>query len=250
VLVHWDDVGWESVDLGELSWERQRLVPGLSRYRAAAGARIMPVHVHVDEEEHVFALTGSGLSWQDGRTVGLRAGEVVNHRADTEAHTLIAGGEGLEVLIFASGSPTGLTRLPRARVLRVGRGWWPPEVEDPLAAEPVLGAVPAPDDHAEELGAAEVGGDHARLRRLVLSAGETDGARRRHTAVRERWVVLAGTGTALLDGDEHALRAGSVVAVEPGTAHQLRAGDGELVVLAHATRVPGDLVLDLEDGRP
>src|SRR3954469_21970846 len=112
----------------------------------------MPVHVHVDEEEHVFALTGSGLSWQDGRTVGLRAGEVVNHRADAEAHTLIAGEEGLEVLIFASGSPTGLTRLPRARVLRGGDGWGPPEVEDPLTAEPPLGELPTkPDGRAPRI---------------------------------------------------------------------------------------------------
>src|SRR5436305_14294384 len=106
MVVHWDDVGWESVDLGDLSWERQRLVPGLSRYRAAAGARIMPVHVHVDEEEHGFALTGSGLSWQDGRTVGLRAGEGVNHPADTEAPTPTAGGQGPGVPSLRRRTPT------------------------------------------------------------------------------------------------------------------------------------------------
>src|SRR5947209_3070666 len=53
MVVHWDDVGWERVDCGELRWERRRLAPGLSRFRAEAGARIMPVHVHVDEEEIV-----------------------------------------------------------------------------------------------------------------------------------------------------------------------------------------------------
>ena len=73
MVVHWDDVPWETVDRGELRWERQRLAPGLSRFRARPGARIMPAHVHVDEEELVVVLGGSGLSWQDGTAYPIRA---------------------------------------------------------------------------------------------------------------------------------------------------------------------------------
>src|SRR4051812_49725716 len=125
MVLHWDDVAWESIDRGELRWERQRLAGGLSRYRVPAGHRLMPVHVHVDEEEYVVVLAGGGLSWHDGVTYAIAAGDLVLHRADEEAHTLIAGAEGLEVLIFASGSPTGLTRLPRAGGLGGGNGGWP-----------------------------------------------------------------------------------------------------------------------------
>src|SRR5689334_5612206 len=104
MVLHWDDVAWEEVAQGELRWE---------------GHRLMPAHVHVDEEELVVVLAGSGLSWQDGAAYAIARDDVVLHRADAEVHTLIAGDRGLEVLIFASGSATGLTRLPRANVLRV-----------------------------------------------------------------------------------------------------------------------------------
>jgi uncharacterized cupin superfamily protein len=246
MVVHWDDVPWETVDHGELRWERQRLVGGLSRYRLEAGARLMPVHVHVDEEEHVVALHGAGLSWQDGRTYELRVGDVVTHRADAEAHTLIAGDEGLEVLIFASGSPTGLTRLPRARVLRIGGGWWPPEVEDPITAEPPLGDLPGePAGRAMRIQDAEPG-ERSVLRHTVLAAGELSAPPHWHTASQERFVVLGGSGVAILGDDEHAIRAGSVVACEPGAGvpHALRAGDEELTYLAWGTREPSDLVVE------
>src|SRR3954447_14306786 len=104
MVVHWDDVAWERADHGEgLRWERQRLTTGLSRYRVAAGDRIMPVHVHLDEEEHVVVLEGGGFSWQDGAAYAIATGDALVHRPDAEAHTLVAGDEGLEVLIFASG---------------------------------------------------------------------------------------------------------------------------------------------------
>src|SRR5204863_219607 len=83
------------------------------------------MHVHVDEEEYVVVLGGSGLCWQDGTAHPVARDDVILHRADAAAHTMLAGDDGLEVLIFASGSTTGLTRLPRAGVLRVGDGWWP-----------------------------------------------------------------------------------------------------------------------------
>src|SRR4051812_9586131 len=109
MVVHWDDVPWRTADHGEgLGWQRQRLTGGLSRYRVAAGDRLMPVHVHVDEEEFVVVLTGGGVSWQDGAAYAIAEGDALVHRPDAEAHTMIAGDEGLEVLIFGSGSPTGL----------------------------------------------------------------------------------------------------------------------------------------------
>src|SRR4051812_23373973 len=249
VVVHWDDVAWESVDHGELRWERQRLAGGLSRYRVPAGHRLMPVHVHVDEEEYVVALAGGGLSWHDGAAYAIAAGDVVLHRADEEAHTLIAGDEGLEVLIFASGSPTGLTRLPRAGVLRVGNGVWPFDAGDPLAAEPPLGDLPAPAERPPTICAltdapqtdegrgvftgrernlgARLGGVLSGLRHDEIPPGNVSCPAHYHTGESEKFVVLEGDGAARLGDERMPIRAGSIVVRPPntGVAHALEAGE-------------------------
>src|SRR5439155_127814 len=137
--------------------------------------------------------------------------DFLHHPPDGAAHTLIAGDEGLEVLIFGSGSPTGLTRLPRARVLRVGAGWWPPEVADVLDAEPPLDA-PAATSRALAMSEAgdldeedrppygwrerNLGGTLAGLRHAELPPLRTSAPPHWHTAEEERFVMLAGDGTA------------------------------------------------------
>src|SRR3954469_23302031 len=207
MVVHWDEVAWETVDRGELRWSRQRLAPGLSRFRAEPGARIMPAHVHVDEEELVVVLAGTGLSWQDGTAHPVRARDVVLHRPDAEVHTLIAGDEALEVLIFATGSTTGLTRLPRGGVIRVGDGVWPLDAA-PFAAEPPLElATPCaqrPDTivsfddlPTRPWGRGSFGGRIAGvegglsgLNRCELPAGRASWPAHHHTGADEKFVVL------------------------------------------------------------
>src|SRR3954451_1093753 len=196
MVLHWDEIAWESVDYGELRWERQRLVPDLSRYRVPPGARLMPAHVHVDEEEYVFVLTGSGRSWQDGTAYAVAAGDVVLHRADAEVHTLIAGDDGLEVLIFASGSPTGLTRLRRAGVLRLGARLWRLDVADPFAAEALGGALEVPEPspgRPPTIGAiAGVAGDHTRRGRTDMVVHDVGVALRSTVSGLQREVLAAG----------------------------------------------------------
>src|SRR5207244_2184274 len=85
----------------------------------------------------------------DGLAHAIAAGDALVHRPDAEAHTLIGGEDGMEVLIFAGGSPTGLTLLPRAGVLRIGRRLWPPDVADPFAAEALGGELDVPAPAAE-----------------------------------------------------------------------------------------------------
>src|SRR5437588_9199923 len=118
MLAHWDEVEWTRIDRGPLQGLRQRLGAaagvertGLSRYRMAAGERAMPVHVHADEEELFYVLVGCGITWQDGRTYRVVAGDCIVHRPNAEAHTIVATGEGLEVLAFSSGSDTQMTWL-------------------------------------------------------------------------------------------------------------------------------------------
>jgi uncharacterized cupin superfamily protein len=273
MVLHWDDATWEKVHQGELRWERQRLAPGLSRYRVPAGARLMPVHVHVDEEEYVVVLAGDGLSWHDGSAYAIGRDDVVLHPPDAEAHTLLAGDDGLEVLIFASGSATGLTRLPRAGVLRVGDGWWPYDVRDPLAAEPpleppVASAARPPtiaalsDAPAEPAGRGRfdgrdrnlgnlLGGVRSGLRHDEVPPGNVSCPAHYHTAESEKFVVLAGGGEARLGGERFGLRPGSIV-VRPagsGIEHALEAGDAGLVYLAWGTREPGDVVVYPDSGK-
>lgn len=273
MVLHWDDVTWEPVDHGELRWERQRLAPGLSRYRVPAGHRLMPAHVHVDEEEFVVVLAGGGLSWQDGAAYEIARDDVVLHRADEEVHTLIAGDKGLEVLIFATGSTTGLTRLPRAGVLRVGSGWWPYEVADPLVAEPPLD-VPSPaaarptnivsmfDVPARPEGFGRFSGFDRELGMTlgsVLSGlhhddippGNASCPAHHHTVQSEKFVVLAGEGHVRLGAERLPLRAGNIVVRPPRTyvEHALEAGDAGLVYLAWGTREPGDLCAYPDSGK-
>ena len=277
MVVHWDDVPWKSADHGEgLRWERQRLTPGLSRYRASPGDRIMPVHVHIDEEEFVVVLAGGGVSWEDGAAYEIAAGDALVHRPDAEAHTLIAGDDGLEVLIFGSGSPTGLTLLPRAGVLRVGARLWPADVADAFAAEALGGALDVPrpaserpprigrltDPPVEErrfgrthIDAQDVGeflgSTGSGLRPQVLAAGAEGYPPHCHAAEHEILVVLGGEGVVRLGDDEHPVRRGSVVDRPPATrvAHSFVAGEEPLELLSWGTRVPNDYVFYPRSGK-
>src|SRR3954468_5912483 len=260
MVVHWDEMPWETVDRGELRWSRQRLAPGLSRFRAEPGARIMPAHVHVDEEELVVVLAGTGLSWQDGTAHPVRARDVVLHRPDAEIHTLIAGDEGLEVLIFGSGSPTGLTRLPRAGIIRVGAGTWPLDA-DPFGDEPPLEAgtpcAQRPDtivalDEAplRPFGRGRFGGrltgvegPLAAVNLVELPAGNASWPAHHHTMSDEKFVVLEGSGEARIGAERHPLRAGSIVVRPASSCDEHALHGGPMTYLAWGTNPPGDAIV-------
>ncbi len=81
------------------------------------------------------------------------------------------------------------------------------------------------------------------IQHLRVAAGALSAPPHCHSADEELFVVLGGAGIVLLGDEEHALRAGSVVARPPGTgvAHAFRAGDDGLELLAYGTRVPDDV---------
>ena len=273
MICHWDDVPWRTTERGDLRCERQRLCStkgapraALSRYRIPAGRRPMPQHVHHDEEEIFVVLAGSGLSWQDDAVHEISAGDMLVHRADAEAHTLVAGPGGpLEVLAFSSGSPTRLTTLPRAGVTRVGSRWLPADAPHPLDAEPPVSGLPAPsprprsiialadvaqsDEHdgrvhrrRRDLGRA-AGSVLSGIKHVEVPAGARSSTRHCHALEDEIFVVLGGDGVVLLGDDETPVRRGSVV-YRPratGVAHTFTAGDGGLVLLMYGTREPGDM---------
>ena len=106
-LAHWDEASRVRREVGEIAaWMTDlgtaagSVAVGLRRWEIDPGRRPTPPHAHGAEEEVFYVLAGSGLVWQDGETCEVAAGDCIVHRADEEAHTLRAGPEGLDVLVF------------------------------------------------------------------------------------------------------------------------------------------------------
>ena len=283
MVTHWDEVEPVAIEGTQLRGTRWRLGgaagadrAGLSRSRLAAGERAMPAHVHADEEEIFYVLAGDGLSWQDGRTYAVRTGDCILHRADAEVHTIVGAGDGLDVLAFGAGSPTGLTWLPRAGAWWNGPHWLPHDGPNPFAAEEAagplelgepevdrpttivtLGAVAARGSRHGDVAAERrrlsdaVGARRSRLQHMVVEPGALSYPPHCHSSEEELFVVLDGSGSLLLGDDEHSVRAGSVVARPPGTgvAHAFRAGDEPLTLLAYSDRDPNDICFYPRSGK-
>lgn len=276
-VTHWDDVVSQEVEVGELRCRVQGLAEGIGAFRAGVtrfvvppGGRTTPAHVHADEEEHFYVLSGGGLSWQDGATYEIGPDDVLLHRVHEEAHTLIAGPDGLDVLAFGPDSEPNLTWLPHAGVMRTGPRWVPADVVHPYEAEAAAGPLPLPDapgtprpatvarvddvpartyDRPGYEGVEQRIGDHlgsatTGLRRTRLEPGALSCPPHWHSAEEELFVVLDGAGEVLLGDDVVPLRRGSVVARPPstGVAHALRGGPAGMTFLSWGTRVPADAV--------
>ena len=284
MVIHWDEVEAHVFDGTHLRGRGWRVGAaagardaGLTRYRIAAGERAMPVHVHADEEELFYVLDGEGISWQDGRAYAVRAGDCILHRPGAEAHTILGAGDGLEVLAFGGGSPTGLTWLPRAQAWWNGPHWLPHDGPNPFAAEEAAGPLEVPVPEAQrpptivalddvpaedftgggdvvavrrELGDA-LGSTHTGVGHIVVEPGALSSPPHCHAAEEELFVVLDGSGTLLLGDEQHDVRAGSIVARPPGTGvpHAFRAGDAPLTLLAFSTRDPNDIVFFPRSGK-
>jgi uncharacterized cupin superfamily protein len=160
MVTHWDDIEPRVVDVGDLRarWRdlgraagSRRL--GMRRCDIAPGGRSTPAHVHADEEEIFFVLRGEGLSWQDGKGHPVRPGDAIVHRTNEEAHTLLAGTDGLDVLIFGERAASNLAWLPRAGVMWAGPRWLP-DGAHPYAREAAAGALEWPAPEAERPGCA------------------------------------------------------------------------------------------------
>jgi uncharacterized cupin superfamily protein len=270
-MINCDDVEQRAVSIGEIRFARRRLGAaagaariGCSLFAVEPGAQQMPAHVHGDEEEIVFVLRGGGLCWQDEAACEVVAGDAIAFPADGVAHTFIAGSSGLELLVFADGSDTGITWLPRAGVMWCGPHWVPVDAPHPFEAEAAAGplALPEPSPRpanvvamdvveVEPIGGRELrqlgraaGSVHAGLNHIRLPAGSEGAPPHCHALEEELFIVLSGSGTLVLGDEERPIRAWDVIARPPATGvpHSLRAGEEGLTYLVFGTRVPGDSV--------
>jgi uncharacterized cupin superfamily protein len=276
--VHIDDVEPQSWDVGELAATRRRLGAALDAQRIGVavievppGRRSTPVHSHADEEEQFFVLSGGGLSVQmtstkDVRAYAIRAGDFLWHPANGAAHTLVAGPEGLKVLVVAEGSRTGITYLPRAKMFWLGPRWSPADRPHPFAADAELGPleVPEPSErpptirNLDELELHEGGdGDLAyatryltdkREARLVLAHDAMPPNTRTtdqhfHSTREEAWYVLSGGGHARLGEERFPLRAGSFWLRRPngGVGHCIEVGPEGMDLLTMGDLVDPDV---------
>ena len=278
-LAHWDDVEIPRRDFGVVhgGWQllgeaAGSLDVGLRRITLAPGEVPTPAHRHLATEEIFFVLAGSGLSWQDGTTYDVRAGDTIVHRARGPAHTLRAGGEGLDVLAFGERDRVQGIHLPNSSTAWLLPTWVDAGTgEHPYAREPELdwpeaSARPPTIVHLDDLEgeyggiakhpAREAGAARSGLNWVALPPNEEGAPPHCHSADEELFVILDGEGTLELWGkpdpgrplqtepaETQPIRRGHVVSRPAGTriAHSLRAGPNGLTYLAYGTREPNDI---------
>jgi uncharacterized cupin superfamily protein len=246
---------------------------GLRRIELPVGAWSTPAHEHGHEEEIFYVLSGSGLSWQAGKTAEVRAGDCVVYLPRAGAHSMHAT-DGLDLLAFGPREYDESVGFPRLGMSLIGNravdsvSGSVERIPIQFARESQLGppdlpAEPGPrpptivnlDVVASErlersrvvrtrrnLGRAS-GSVATGLQHVEVAPGKESGAAHCHSLEEEIFVVLGGDGVVVLGEDEVPVRPGSVVARPAGTAvaHVFRAGDEGLSLLAYGTRDPGDV---------
>ena len=283
MISHWDEAATWRAERGHIGGTWQSLTGdssvtvGVKRMRIDPGKWSTPLHLEGAEEEIFYVLGGSGVSvqWEGAETLGypVGTGDCIVHLALENAHTLLAGEDGLDVLAFGQRTyAPGITRLPRAGVAWLASSWAPigAEEDHPWTREAAAGPPefvdaserpksivhrdePEPTERdgatvgrrVRDLGRS-VGSEQTGLRLAEVVPRKLNAAPHCHSAEEEIFVVLDGEGDLLLWEEtgttEHPVRQGSVVARRAGTgvAHAFRAGDGGMTLLMYGTRDPND----------
>jgi len=278
--IHIDDVPSHRWEAGEIGATRRRLgiAAGAKRLGVALieidpGRRSTPPHSHADEEEAFLVLAGSGLSWQssgpgDVRTYAIGVDDLISHPANGDAHTLIAGDDGLTVLVVAEGSRTNITYLPRTRQFWLGPHWSPADTAHPFTADAALGPLDAPEPEAErpptirnlsELplhegregrlawavrGLPDMGSDTLVLAQDEMPPDTHNTELHFHSTREECWYVRGGSGIARIGTEAHELRPGSFWLRRPngGVGHRIEVGPEGMDLVTMGDLVPADVV--------
>jgi uncharacterized cupin superfamily protein len=243
---------------------------GVRRLQVQPGWFSTPQHVHAHDEETFFVLAGSGLSVQDDKAYEVRAGDCVVHVEASEAHTLQAGADGLDMLVFGvSRERSSGARLPRVGMTWSARSWFesgagksPFEREAELGPPDVPEASPRPpsivnldevearvserENHrgsGRRLGRT-AGAKRTGLNHGILEPGQMGPPPHCHASEEELFVILGGSGTLLLGDEEVRVKPFDVIARPAGTgvAHAFVAGDDGLTYLAYGPNEPDEIV--------
>ena len=279
MISHWDEVKVLDVERPPMRSKLQRLGDaagakgiGVNRLRIAPGMLSTPPHSHNASEEIFFILGGSGLSWQDGAVCEVRAGDTIVQLADREEHTLRAGPDGLDYLVFGTRHPVEYGWLPRSRALRFGYVWTEGRDDNPWEIEEQVGELefaepgerPANvvaledvelDEDGDKVVSDAAGSQKSGLKWSIRAPGAEVAIPHCHSAEEEAFIVLEGDGTLELwpsplpasrgvKGETHPIRAGHVIARPPGTrvSHFIKAGPSGMTCLVYGTRDPNDIV--------
>jgi uncharacterized cupin superfamily protein len=277
--IHIDDVPAERRDDGEVGATRRRLgvASGAKRLGVALieidpGKRSTPPHSHADEDEAFLVLAGGGVSYQtsgadDARAYAIGPDDLLWHPANGDAHTLVAGDEGLTVLVVAEGSRTNITYLPRTGQFWLGPRWSPSDTANPYAADAALGPLELPEATTERpptiRNLAELPLDEGREGRVAWATRELRdmGADKLvlaqdamppdahntdlhfQSAREEAWYVRSGSGIARLGDDAYPLRAGSfwLCRENTGVGHRIEVGPQGMELVTMGDLIPGDV---------
>ena len=278
-VTHWDDVasrrspkagaGGDWAFLGEAAGS---IEVGANLVRLLPEEVSTPAHVHGADEEIFFVLRGDGLSWQDGQTFEIRAGDTIVHPPRTKAHTIRAGREGIDYLVYGHRTRIGGSFLPKVGIYWLWPSWteagtgkhpfdreqrleWPEPSPRPENIVNIVDVEPMFGGRSKRLAAA-AGATVSGLNWVTIPHGEEGAPPHCHSAEEELFVVLDGAGELELWGspdpkdvfraspvEVHPVRQGSVVARPAGTRipHSFRAGEGGLTYLAYGTRSTHDM---------
>jgi uncharacterized cupin superfamily protein len=278
-VVHWDDV--EPVRRAEAhiagSWRLLGRAAGsvgigVNRVRVDPGRWSTPAHIEASEEEIFYVLEGDGLSWQDGEVYEVGPGDCIVHRVQEEAHTLRAGPDGLDYLVFGQKARDGGAHLPRAGVSWLSPTWVDagggdrPWQREAAAGEPEVGE-PAerpenivnvdtlePDAEGDRVVGAAAGATSSGLHHRTLAPGRPSVPAHCHSVEEEFFVMLEGTAILELipspvpaargaERERYELRPGHVVARPPGTgiSHHIVGGEEGGAMLVYGTRDRSDI---------
>jgi uncharacterized cupin superfamily protein len=275
-IVHLDEIEPRRIEIGHLraDWTFVGVAAGsveigMRRIRIQPGSFSTPLHTHAHDEETFFVLDGSGLSVQDDQVYAVRRGDCIVHCEAGAAHTLRAGDDGLDVLVFgASRERSSGARLPRVGMTWSARSWFetgagkspfereaelgPPETPEPVERPASIVSVDEAECQTSErenhrfswrrLGRS-AGARRTGLNHIALEPGQMAAPPHCHSAEEELFVVLEGDGTLLVGDEEVPVRPGHVVARPAGTgvAHAFTAGESGLTLLAYGPREPNDI---------
>jgi len=217
-------------------------------------------------------LAGSGLSYLssgrgDARTYEIGVDDLLWHPSNGDAHTLIAGDDGLTVLVAAEGTRNHVTHLPRTGQFWLGPLWSPADTGHRFEADAELGPLELPEPSAERpptmrnladlpveeggdgkvayatRGAHQLGADRLVLAQDEMPPDTHNTVLHFHSAREEAWFVRSGHGTARLGEEGHALREGSfwLCRENTGVGHRVEVGPAGMQLITIGDLIPGDV---------